>query len=201
MSIEKHCFGVARTKGRGLTRFGAEIARCLLLFAISCSLAACATGPRVVDHSFGFDIRNAVPEVQILDYRYGSSGTTGTRPAKWALEEGKPFYFQGVTGPIPVGDFLYVKWRIKETGQVFEETVDLRQRLARDIKDHEVYLDIEGPQLYVYLISRERVTPNSCPPLDERRRLQKSEKSRDRIFVRFCFAASITVIYPDQDKR
>ena len=62
-----------------------------------------------------------------------------------------------------VGDFLYVKWRIKDTGLVYEETVDLRQRLPRNIKDHTVYFDIKGAQLYVYLISPERRPPDMPP--------------------------------------
>jgi hypothetical protein len=70
------------------------------------------------------------------------------------------------SGEMSRGDDLYVKWRIKATGQVLEETVDLRSRLPADIVDHKVYFDIEGPQLYVYLITplrRDAGTPPNGP--------------------------------------
>lgn len=171
----------------------------LAVLAIACTLTACASGPKVVDHSFGFDIRSASPEVEVLDYRYGDSKLP-VRAPEWAVKEGRPLYFNAVTGPMRVGDFLYVKWRIKETGQVLEDNVDLRQRLPNDIKDRRVYFDIQGQQLYVYLISREKLTPNPCPSRDELLRLGKSSISGDRVFSMFCFAKIIT-LYPDQDKR
>lgn len=58
------------------------------------------------------------------------------------------------------GDFLYVKWRNERTGQVYEDTVDLRQRLPADIAKHRIHFIIKGPQLYVYLISPEPRPPN-----------------------------------------
>jgi len=135
----------------------------LALLVFTCILTACGAGGRVVNHSFGFDIRKAVPPVEVLEYRYGVSGMTGTRPPEWALKEGKSFRYEGVTGPIPVGDSLYVKWRIKDTAQVFEDNVDLRHRLPSNIKDHSIYFDIKGPRLYVYLISPEYL-PKGSPP-------------------------------------
>lgn len=138
------------------------LARWLAGLGLTLALVACSSTGQVVDHSFGFDIRKAVPPVQVLDYHYGSSGMTGTRPAKWAVEEGTPFYFQGITGPISLADSLYVKWRLKETGEVFEETVDLRHRLPRDMKDKKVYFDIKGAQLFIYVISPEYL-PKGAP--------------------------------------
>jgi len=61
------------------------------------------------------------------------------------------------------GDFLYVKWRIKSTGQVYEDTVDLRRRLPADITDHRIHFIVKGPQLYVYLITPERRPPDMPP--------------------------------------
>lgn len=61
------------------------------------------------------------------------------------------------------GDSLYVKWRVKSSGRVYEDTVDLRNRLPRDIKDHRIYFVIKGEQLYVYLISPQR-RPSDVPP-------------------------------------
>ncbi len=133
----------------------------LLLLLVACTLAACS-GSRVVNHSFGFDTRNAIPPVEVLDYRYGDSKLP-VRAPEWLVKEGKTFGFDGVSGPMLVGDFLYVKWRVKDTGQIYEDTVDLRHRLPYFIKDHTVYFDIKGPQLYVYLISPELRPPNMPP--------------------------------------
>lgn len=171
--------------------------RRLALLFIAFALAACAVGPRVVDHSFGFDTRDTIPRVEVLDYRYGDSKLPV--PPDWAIKEGRPFYFENVTGPMLVGDRLYVKWRIKDTGQVYEETVDLRHRLPTDIKDHRVYFDIKGSQLYVYLISPEKLNPNPCPSRDELRRLGNSDDPGDRIFSTYCYR-KIMGIYPDQSK-
>ena len=54
---------------------------------------------------------------------------------------------------MPVGEFLYVKWRLKSTGDVVDQRVDLRPLLPRDMKDHGLTFVIDGRQLYVYLIT------------------------------------------------
>lgn len=118
-------------------------------------LGACASSQKAVRHSFSFDTRGAVPPVEVLDYRYGDSGMTGTRPPKWALEEGKIGQQAGVYGSMRPADSLYVKWRLKGTDQVLEDTVDLRRRLPSEMTDKIVYFDIKGSQLFVYVISRE----------------------------------------------
>ncbi len=154
----------------------------LVLWSIACTLAGC-TGQRVVNHSFGFDIRNSNPRVEVLDYRYGDSKLP-VRAPEWVVKEGKPMYFDGVTGAMLVGDFLYVKWRLMATGDVYEDTVDLRNRLPANIKDHRVYFDIKGPQLYIYLISPERRPPETPP---------NGPHMYDYLIVK--------TIYPDQPKR
>jgi len=64
---------------------------------------------------------------------------------------------------MPVGDFLFVKWRIKSTGEVVEDRVDLRQRLPKDMTDHGLTFVIEGNQLYVYVITP-KVRNSDLPP-------------------------------------
>jgi hypothetical protein len=58
-----------------------------------------------------------------------------------------------------VGDFLYVKWRIKGANKIYESNVDLRSRLPRNMFDNTIYFVIKGPQLYVYLVA-----PKKSPP-------------------------------------
>jgi hypothetical protein len=61
------------------------------------------------------------------------------------------------------GEFLHVKWKIKSTGEVYEDKVDLRSRLPRNIKNHTVSFIAKGPQLYVYLVTPERRSLGSPP--------------------------------------
>lgn len=174
------------------------LARRIVPLFIASSLAACSTGPKVVSHAFGFDTRETIPAVEVLDYRYGDSKLPVHAP-DWVVAEGRPLYFENVSGPMLVGDRLYVKWRIKDAAQVYEDTVDLRQRLPRNIKDHRIHFDIKGLQLYVYLIAPEALKPNPCPSRDELRRLSKSDDPGDRLFSTYC-SQKIIQLYPDQPK-
>jgi hypothetical protein len=54
-------------------------------------------------------------------------------------------------GAISLGDSLYVKWRVRSTGEVFEDTVDLKSRLPKEMEDQRIYFVVKGSQLYVYL--------------------------------------------------
>jgi hypothetical protein len=128
--------------------------------AAVCMLGACAIiGSDIVDHSFGFDLRQDNQDAEVLDYWYGSTKSP-VRAAPYRVKKSDTFYFQAVTGPMSRPEALYVKWRNRKTGQVYEDTADLRNRLPRDIARQKVYFMIYGPQLYVYLISNERRPPN-----------------------------------------
>ncbi len=162
-------------------------------------LAACASGPKLTDHAFEFRAVSDSPEVEVLNYRYGDSNLPGTRMPPALLREGRVSGGTGINGPMPRSDFLYVKWRIKATSEVFEDTVDLKKRLPEDIARHRIYFIIRGSQLYVYLISPENLNPNPCPSREELRRLGVSDSPYDRIFSMFCYR-KITTIYPDQLK-
>ncbi len=123
-------------------------------------LSACTTHPPQVQHSFQFDARKDSPGIEILDYRYGTSFYGRTDPA-W--QERGAAQGTSIHGAIRRGDDLYVKWRIKETGQVFEETVDLRRRMPEDITDHILYFIVRGQQLYVYLVTPQRRSKEEPP--------------------------------------
>lgn len=118
-------------------------------------LAGCGIfGPDRPDHSFQYDVTMDSPDVQVLDYRYGHSKLPPASNSH--AKDGRAPQATGVTGSMLRGEFLYVKWRIKSTGQEYEDNVDLRQRLPRNITKHIVYFSIKGPQLYVWLISPEK---------------------------------------------
>jgi hypothetical protein len=81
------------------------------------------------------------------------------------------------------GDALYVKWRNKATGQVYQDTVDLTHRLPADLAGQRIHFTIKGPQLYIYLISpRPR---QASQPADGPRMYRDLET---------------TLIYPDKPK-
>lgn len=133
--------------------------RKIWLFALALVLVACATNGGSAFHSFRFDAFRDSRDVEILQYRYGDDGGFNTRSTAAEIQDGKAIMSSNVTGAMVVGSTLYVKWRIKSTGQVVEDTVDLKSRLPFSIANHELRFIIEGTQLYVYLISHQPVRP------------------------------------------
>jgi len=136
----------------------------------------------VVDHSFGFDALIDSPSVRILNYRYGDSKFPGARYTDEELKLDRLAQRTGISGPMRRPDSLYVKWRVEN--KIYEDTVDLRTHLPRDIRDLKVYFVVQGPQLYVYLIypgPREPGAPPNGPVTYRDRR--------------------VVTIYPEQPKQ
>jgi len=129
--------------------------RWLFLFVFAIFLFACSQVGTVVRHSFDFSV-SPNPKVDLLDYKYGTSNLPGTSPPKYAVNEGRPVGVNGgVSGPMRVGDSLYVKWRIKETSVLIEKRVDLRDRLPKDMTDQMLCFYISGEHLYIYIVAPE----------------------------------------------
>lgn len=137
---------------------GRIVAALVTLFMV----AACAAQPQVVDHTFSYSTLRDDQDGEVLDYRYGDSNLP-VRAPEWRVKQGNVSQGTNVTGRMKRGDFLYVKWRNKGTGKIYEDTVDLRNRLPADIEGHRVHFMIRGSQLYVYLISPHD-RPPSIPP-------------------------------------
>jgi hypothetical protein len=129
------------------------------------AVAACAANAQIVDHAFGFDTRyDGQEDVEVLGYRYGYSKNP-VHAEEERVKQGQVFSFDNVSGDMLRGEFLYVKWRIKSTGAVYEDKVDLRDRLPANIARHRITFLIRGPQLYVYLVPPEDVRrPKGKPP-------------------------------------
>lgn len=155
----------------------------LYLLAFVFALTACASNQGVVFHSFGFDLRYDNQDAEMLDYRYGDSKSP-SRAADWAVSEGTPVFFEGVTGTMRRGDFLYAKWRIRSSQKVYEDTVDLRNRLPANIADHRIVLMINGSQLWVYLVAPDKRSAGDLP--------NGPQRYRDR---------RVITLYPDQAKQ
>lgn len=134
----------------------------LLISVILLGLSACTSlgfEDKYPRHSFSFDTLYDAPDAEVLDYQYGTSRQFGTHADNERVALGQVFRAWDTTGAMPRGEFLIVKWRIKNPGNpsqyigYYEDQVDLRKRLPADITGHRVHFVIKGPQLYVYLIS------------------------------------------------
>jgi hypothetical protein len=127
------------------------------------ALSACAATPQLVDHAFTFDVISDSPDIELLDYRYGDSKFPAARNPENMRAIGTAPQRVNIRGEMRKGDSLYVKWRVKTTAQVYEETVDLRHRLPADITGYRVYFTLNSSRLYIYLISPERRPPEMPP--------------------------------------
>lgn len=144
--------------------FGQILARWLALAGLLWALTGCAMGQsaKLVNHSFGFDgwKDGWQKSAQLLEYSYGDEDVSVRRKAP----EGDFLGYQSdVTGPMPVGEFLSVRWRMKATGDVVEQRVDLRGKLPANMAGHTVTFVIDERQLYVFV-----VTPQEIPRGAER---------------------------------
>jgi len=131
----------------------------IVLAGVMLDAEAAYKARRVVPHSTGYELMNA-HETELLDCKYGEANI-GLGPGKC---------FNG-GGRMPLPDFLYIKWRDRTTGTVYEERVDLKRRLPPPRKMHEstIYWLIEDNQLYVYLIpdGGDQFTPRNLRPADK----------------------------------
>ncbi|WP_428507397.1 hypothetical protein [Roseateles sp.] len=127
---------------------------CLLVFCFAL-LAGCSTAPRMVDHSFKFDTVDDSPGFHVLDYRYGTSGTTGTSMPDWVKRTKGYSQSTSTHGGMPLGETLYVKWISLETGRVWEETVSLKGRLPQEMTGRILYFVVGEATLHVYVVERQ----------------------------------------------
>lgn len=122
-----------------------------LWLAGALAMPGCALGPRMVDHAFGFDARMDSPGVEILAFRYGAGDYLATH-GEVTAQYGLPRQGANINGPMRLGDTLHVRWRLKATGQQFEETVDLKAVLQREMKRQHIRFVAQDWTLFVYLI-------------------------------------------------
>lgn len=144
------------------------------LLICSMALSACATGPaqpKLFSYQIQWNVSTDAPvygkaEVKVLDYAYGVANQFDIIPDKWMRNS---FRAEGCCDAVPMslnaprGDYLYFKWRVIATGEVFEDRVDLSKRLPQDMNSRGLYIAIFGPQLYVYLFPPQRVKQHTGP--------------------------------------
>lgn len=128
----------------------------LLVAQIFGLLGACAAPQGVVDapqfHAFGFDARYDSPDSEILAFRYGPGTIGQLRMPYWKEEKEGSRQATGIHATMSIEGGLYVKWRLRSTGAVYEDTVDLKLLLPRDYGNQWVYFIAQGSKLYVYRI-------------------------------------------------
>lgn len=114
----------------------------------------------VVNHGFEFNAHIDSPDVEILNYEY--STRKPHREDLMGVDGNRVGQASHIAGGFPRGDFVYMKWRLRSTGEEFEERVDMRNRLPVNIKDKKIYCVIDGSRLYILLIDfleyKKRVT-------------------------------------------
>jgi hypothetical protein len=144
----------------------------LALLAIGFSLAACAGNPATANcpdnnrvyQSFVFGgYGGKDSDIEILNVFYGIPNCPVNYDSEKVLFNGKPMQGTSIGGPMRRAWNLNVKWRVVSNGQEYEENIDLRNRLPKDMTKHTVHFMIEGSQLYVYLITPERRPPDMPP--------------------------------------
>lgn len=118
-----------------------------------------------VFYDFEFDL-SSTPDIELIDYTLETENPDHTFKAR---------LFGTATGPVVLQSYnigaalhhkptrLFVKWRIKSTGQEYQETADLRGRLPANMKNSVLTFTMEGKplgtRLYVYLVLHDELRP------------------------------------------
>lgn len=123
------------------------------VFVVCIFVVACASSGGEQLHTFSFDVRTENPDVEVLDYRYGEARIGPSSADPNSIAQGKFRQSASVGGYLPRGQSLYIKWRLRATGEVREDTVDLEARLPADISHHTITLMFVEGALFVYLIT------------------------------------------------
>ena len=124
-------------------------------------------------HSFGFNLYVDQSDAEMLDYQYGVDGSINTHFEKERVALGQAVRSGNTTGTMPRGDYVYAKWRNLETKKIYEDRVDIRDKLPTDMTGYAIHLFIKGSQLFVYLIP----PPGQFPSLYLRQTASAEERA------------------------
>lgn len=131
------------------------------MFLLLWPYAAFGNEPEADCAQFGFNATDISPDIEILEYRYGSSGIKGTYtvPGEHVPQS------MGVTEGRLKGDRLFVSWRHKDSDQIYTEDVQLKGHLPPYDKACEIYFAIKRDKLYVFLLTN-IIMPKGSPGVD-----------------------------------
>lgn len=141
---------IAKVERMGINRHW--LAACLLGVVVS-TQTACGNEQRFAFHGLSYDQAVDMPQVDMLDCLYGDGLGAHTQKEVDA-GQARRGECGNMAGDMPIGDFLYVKWRDKRSQKVYEDRVDLKSRLPSPNEMHKktVAFLIDENQLYVYLV-------------------------------------------------
>lgn len=137
------------------------LATCLLAMAAGCASPVQSAGTAQY-HAFGFDAYADSPDTEILAFKYGPGGIPQLQSPFWK-DATDARQAVGIHATMSIEGGLYVKWRLRSTGQIFEDTVDLRAVLQRDLTNQRVYFVAQGNKLFVYLSDLSKQKPQYEP--------------------------------------
>ena len=131
-----------------------------LLGALLMSAGLAQAGSEI-SYGFEFDLTKDSQHAAILSYKYsaGSRVLISRKPSDFA--DFKGLYGESMRAPMPRGTSLQVKWKDTKTNEVFEDTVNLGNRLPKDMSEKIISLMIFGPQLYIFVTSDEPHVPGA----------------------------------------
>lgn len=175
--------------------------RLIVVSGMALALAGCAAVGAVSNivenrtlHSLTFEPYKDSTGIELLYYRYGSADQFGLRTSPEQVATGKPVPGVGITGELPVGDDFYAKWRIVATGQVIEDTVNLKSRRPFSMNKQQIRPIIEGSQLYIYLISYDPVRPLLSG--GEAERIRRTHQTLKEKAFSYSLRDKVIQIYP-----
>ena len=141
----------------GVTKAERTLRACWFVFLCSLLMflmTGCAVTPKTVPHSFAFAAYVDSPNIEVLDYRYGVEKTAIVRAPEWRVQQGEPTQQTGYFGDMPLGEELYVKWRIKSTKEIFERTVNLRMLLPEQMRGKVLTFTVIDKEIEVFVVER-----------------------------------------------
>lgn len=105
------------------------------------------------------------PTITVIDYQYSANGKVFEQWSESLKAEGRNPGEGGYYGYRPVVEKLYVKWKLLATGEVFEETADLREKLPQSMEQKKLHFIVWDKTLHIYISDRIKLSKNDCLPL------------------------------------
>jgi hypothetical protein len=137
-------------------KFSVSLLKVFTACLICIVVYGCAFSPKRANHGFGFSTTDRLPEIVVLEYRYGANGrrshpeSSGTRGIS-------------VIGDMEIPEFIFVRWRRLDTGETFTRTMNLRGLLPAEMDNKYVFLLFSESKVEVFLEDRNQVRLPSAP--------------------------------------
>lgn len=144
-----------------------------LMIGLSIVLAACSGSKHIIGddrvwHTFEFSTHtfDDSGSVEVLDFIYGDPKGHPNRCYPELVARGKcqqGDHSATVRSPKSLKT-LYVKWRVKSSGEVREVTLDMQKKLPKNFGENfRMFFSFRGAELYVFLITPERKADDEPP--------------------------------------